>query len=41
LRIALAEYSFENDKIFPKKSAKAGGILRYLLRPIRKYWHGS
>jgi len=31
---ALAKYSIENDKIFPKNFAKAGGILRYLLRHI-------
>jgi len=31
---ARAKYSIENDKIFPKKSAKAGGILRYLTCPI-------
>jgi hypothetical protein len=31
---ALAKYSIEHDKIFPKNLAKAGGILRYLLRNI-------
>ena len=31
---ALAKYSIRHKKIFPKESAKAGGILRYLLRPI-------
>ena len=31
---ALAKYSIENEKIFPKNLAKAGGILRYLLRHI-------
>ena len=31
---ALAKYSKKHKKIFPKESAKAGGILRYLLRPI-------
>ncbi|KAI9446872.1 hypothetical protein F5148DRAFT_988434 [Russula earlei] len=31
---ALAKYSKKQGKIFPKDSAKAGGILRYLLRPI-------
>jgi len=30
----LAEYSKKQEKIFLKQSAKAGGILRYLLRPI-------
>ena len=30
----LAKYSIENNKIFPKNLAKAGGILRYLLRRI-------
>ncbi|KAH9980912.1 hypothetical protein BGW80DRAFT_1453864 [Lactifluus volemus] len=31
---ALAKYSKKNGKIFPRESAKAGGILRYLLRHI-------
>jgi len=31
---ALAKYSIRHKKVFPKESAKAGGILRYLLRPI-------
>ncbi|KAI0306254.1 hypothetical protein B0F90DRAFT_1553819, partial [Multifurca ochricompacta] len=31
---ALSKYSKKHKKIFPKQSAKAGGILRYLLRPI-------
>jgi hypothetical protein len=33
---ALAKYSIRRKKIFPKESAKAGGILRYLLRPISR-----
>ncbi|KAI0253600.1 hypothetical protein BJV78DRAFT_1193282 [Lactifluus subvellereus] len=31
---ALAKYSKKQNKIFPRASAKAGGILRYLLRHI-------
>jgi hypothetical protein len=34
---ALAKYSKKKKKIFPKESAKAGGILRYLLRPIFRF----
>lgn len=30
----LAEYSKESRKIYPKENAKAGGLLRYLLRRI-------
>jgi hypothetical protein len=30
----LASYSIRHKKVFPKESAKAGGILRFLLRPI-------
>lgn len=33
---ALARYSKRRNKLYPKKSAKAGGILRYLLRHIRE-----
>jgi len=33
---ALAKYSLKHKKIFPKEPAKAGGVLRYLLRPILK-----
>ncbi|KAI0040134.1 hypothetical protein FA95DRAFT_1503283 [Auriscalpium vulgare] len=32
--LALSEYSKREDKIFPRDEAKAGGILRYLLRHI-------
>jgi len=38
---ALAKCSTENDKIFPKKSTKAGGILRYLLHPILNNINGT
>ncbi|KAG8725502.1 hypothetical protein FRC12_001369 [Ceratobasidium sp. 428] len=31
---ALRKYSKKNKKIFPRDEAKAGGILRHLLRPI-------
>ncbi|THH29413.1 hypothetical protein EUX98_g4784 [Antrodiella citrinella] len=31
---ALAKYSYDEDKIFPKAQAKAGGLLKYLLREI-------
>ena len=32
---ALAEYSYENEKVFPLKKAK-GGALKFLLRKISK-----
>ena len=31
---ALRNYTLKNKKIFPKKSAKAGGLLKHLLREI-------
>ncbi len=31
---ALRKYTIKHDKVFPKKRAKAGGVLKYLLRPI-------
>lgn len=31
---ALSEYTIRTGKYFPKKAAKAGGVLRYLLRQI-------
>lgn len=31
---ALSEYTLRNGKVFPKGRAKAGGVLRYLLREI-------
>lgn len=34
---ALANYSYGNNKIFPKKNAKAGGVLKYLLRTLSVY----
>ncbi|KAJ2925078.1 hypothetical protein H1R20_g12029, partial [Candolleomyces eurysporus] len=30
----LKKYTWETKKIFPKDDAKAGGLLKYLLRPI-------
>ncbi|KAG8769066.1 hypothetical protein FRC12_005188 [Ceratobasidium sp. 428] len=32
--VSLSWYSKKKDKIFPRDEAKAGGILKYLLRPI-------
>ncbi|KAG8723759.1 hypothetical protein FRC09_001845 [Ceratobasidium sp. 395] len=34
---ALRKYSKKKKKIFPRDEAKAGGILKYLLRPIGEY----
>ena len=34
---ALAEYTRQEGRYFPLKSAYAGGLLRYLLRRISKY----
>lgn len=30
----LSEYTIENGKFFPKESAYAGGVLKFLLREI-------
>jgi hypothetical protein len=32
--VALSDYTKEKGKIFPKKNAYAGGLLKYLLRNI-------
>lgn len=34
--VLLADYSKRTGKIFPKENAYAGGLLRYLLRHIKK-----
>ena len=34
----LALYTKETGKVFPKRSAKAGGVLKYLLREISRHW---
>ncbi|TCD65123.1 hypothetical protein EIP91_003054 [Steccherinum ochraceum] len=33
----LAKYTYAEDKVFPKEQAKAGGVLKYLLRTISVY----
>ncbi|KAH8087129.1 hypothetical protein BXZ70DRAFT_899690, partial [Cristinia sonorae] len=33
----LARYTYKHNKVFPKEHAKAGGVLKYLLRTISVY----